>query len=155
MLKIKDLGMLQLSVLKPSHKQLELPWYCRRPCPTCPIIHCPGFLPIVGYVHIVFATSFELLSPDIVSVRRSSCPIIRSLGFVPIVANVPWQRVWKVLRVELRWYHLHPLIQYPFFDMICRVFATDWGWKACSVRHTRQVSVSRDQRFVEAPPRGT
>jgi hypothetical protein len=32
---------------------------------SCPIIHCPGFVPIVANAHSVFATSCELNSPDL------------------------------------------------------------------------------------------
>ena len=46
----------------------------------------PGYLPIVAYVHSVFATACKLNSSDSASAGPSSSPVSRSPGFLPIVA---------------------------------------------------------------------
>jgi hypothetical protein len=82
MLKIKDLGMLELSVLKPPHKH------------SCDIPTVPRSLnrfsphSTVATARSVFATTCDLNCPDMASARRSSYPIIRSPGFLPNVEYV-------------------------------------------------------------------
>jgi hypothetical protein len=83
MLKIKDLRMLELSVLKPPHKHS---WDIT---PTVPR-SLNRFSPhsTVATAHSVFATTCDLNCPNIASARRSSYPIIRSPGFLPNVEYV-------------------------------------------------------------------